>query len=125
MATIYYDSDGNLEHLKGQTIAVIGYGSQGHAHALNAQDSGLDVVVGLRKGSTSWAEAEAEGLRVEEVAGAAAVGHDQDAGPGGGCRPAGVRIGSGGGWRSACGGNTDEREDGHMDEVRHGDGGIA
>ena len=74
MATIYYDSDGNLEHLKGQTIAVIGYGSQGHAHALNAQDSGLDVVVGLRKGSTSWAEAEAEGLRVEEVAGAAAVG---------------------------------------------------
>ena len=74
MATIYYDSDGNLEHLKGQTIAVIGYGSQGHAHALNAQDSGLDVVVGLRKGSTSWAEAEAEGLRVEEVAGAAALG---------------------------------------------------
>ena len=74
MATIYYDSDGNLEHLKGQTIAVIGYGSQGHAHALNAKDSGLDVVVGLRKGSTSWAEAEAEGLRVEEVAEATAVG---------------------------------------------------
>ena len=51
MATIYYDDDANLQHLGGQTIAVIGYGSQGHAHARNAMESGLDVVVGLRRGS--------------------------------------------------------------------------
>ena len=74
MATIYYDSDANLEHLRGSTIAVIGYGSQGHAHALNAKDSGLDVVVGLRRGSASWAEAERAGLRVVEVAEAAKAG---------------------------------------------------
>ncbi len=72
--TIYYDDDANLQHLQGQTIAVIGYGSQGHAHALNAQESGLDVVVGLRRGSASWAEAEAAGLRVLEVPEAAAAG---------------------------------------------------
>ncbi len=69
--TIYYDADANLEHLAGQTIAVIGYGSQGHAHALNAQESGLNVVVGLRRGSKSWAQAERDGLRVLEVAEAA------------------------------------------------------
>ncbi len=74
MATIYYDDDANLEHLAGQTIAVIGYGSQGHAHALNAKESGLDVIVGLRRGSASWAEAEAAGLRVLEVADAAREG---------------------------------------------------
>jgi ketol-acid reductoisomerase len=74
MATIYYDDDANLEHLAGQTIAVIGYGSQGHAHALNAKESGLDVVVGLRRDSSSWAEAEAAGLRVLEVADAAREG---------------------------------------------------
>ena len=74
MATIYYDSDANLEHLAGQTIAVIGYGSQGHAHALNAKESGLDVVVGLRRSSKSWAEAEQAGLRVMEVAEAAKTG---------------------------------------------------
>jgi ketol-acid reductoisomerase len=74
MPNIYYDSDANLEHLQGQTIAIIGYGSQGHAHALNAMDSGLDVVVGLRKGSASWSEAEAAGLRVMEVADAAKAG---------------------------------------------------
>jgi len=74
MATIYYDDDANLEHLRGQTIAVIGYGSQGHAHALNAKDSGLDVVVGLRKGSSSWAQAEEAGLKVMEVADAAQAG---------------------------------------------------
>ncbi len=71
MATIYYDADANLENLAGQTIAVIGYGSQGHAHALNAHESGLDVVVGLRRGSKSWAQAERDGLRVLEVAEAA------------------------------------------------------
>lgn len=74
MATIYYDDDANLAQLDGQTIAVIGYGSQGHAHALNAKESGLKVVVGLRRGSLSWAEAEAAGLQVMEVAAAAAAG---------------------------------------------------
>ncbi len=74
MATIYYDNDANLEHLRDQTIAIIGYGSQGHAHALNAKDSGLNVVVGLRKGSASWGEAEAAGLRVMEVGAAAKAG---------------------------------------------------
>lgn len=74
MANIYYDSDANLEHLSGATIAVLGYGSQGHAHALNAKESGLDVVVGLRKGSSSWQQAEAAGLKVMEVAEAAKAG---------------------------------------------------
>ncbi len=74
MATIYYDDDANLEHLSGQTIAVIGYGSQGHAHALNAMESGLEVVVGLRKDSTSWQQAEQAGLRVMEVEAAAEAG---------------------------------------------------
>ncbi len=74
MATIYYDDDANLDHLRDQTIAIIGYGSQGHAHALNARDSGLDVVVGLRKGSASWAEADGAGLRVMEVDAAAKAG---------------------------------------------------
>ncbi|HEX7000066.1 MAG TPA: ketol-acid reductoisomerase [Trueperaceae bacterium] len=74
MAKIYYDSDANLQHLEGQTIAVIGYGSQGHAHALNARDSGCKVVVGLRRGSNSWAAAEAAGLEVMEVPAAAAAG---------------------------------------------------
>jgi ketol-acid reductoisomerase len=71
MATIYYDDDANLEHLAGQTIAVIGYGSQGHAHALNAKESGLDVIVGLRRGAASWRQAEEAGLRVTDVATAA------------------------------------------------------
>ncbi len=74
MANIYYDSDANLQHLSGKTIAVLGYGSQGHAHALNAKESGADVVVGLRRGSASWAEAEAAGLKVMEVPEAAAAG---------------------------------------------------
>jgi len=74
MATIYYDDDANLDHLRGQTIAVIGFGSQGHAHALNAKDSGLEVVVGLRRGSASWGDAEAAGLRVMEVGAAAEAG---------------------------------------------------
>jgi ketol-acid reductoisomerase len=72
--TIYYDDDANLAHLDGQTVAVIGYGSQGHAHALNAKESGANVVVGLRRGSASWAQAEAAGLRVLEVAEAAKAG---------------------------------------------------
>src|SRR5262245_61919069 len=64
MATIYYDSDSDQELIKGKKVAVIGYGSQGHAHALNLKESGVEVVVGLREGSSSWSEAEAEGLTV-------------------------------------------------------------
>ena len=70
-AKIYYDQDADLGLLKGRKIAIIGYGSQGHAHALNLKDSGQDVVVGLYKGSKSWAKAEKEGLRVASVAEAA------------------------------------------------------
>ena len=64
MAKIYYDRDADLEDLAGKTVAVIGYGSQGHAHALNLKDSGVSVVVGLPAGSRSRAKAEAEGLTV-------------------------------------------------------------
>ena len=59
MATMYYDKDADLSLLKGRKIAVIGYGSQGHAHALNLKDSGCDVMIGLYPGSKSWAQAEA------------------------------------------------------------------
>ncbi len=72
MAKVYYEKDGNLSYLRGHTVAVIGYGSQGHAHALNLRDSGIDVVVGLYKGSPSWAKAEAAGVTVLPVAEAAA-----------------------------------------------------
>ena len=71
MATIYYDADANLELIQQKRIAVIGYGSQGHAHALNMRDSGCDVVVGLPPGSKSRAKAEADGLRVLTPADAA------------------------------------------------------
>ena len=64
MAKIYYDKDANLSLLEGKKIAVLGYGSQGHAHSLNLKDSGMDVVVGLYEGSKSWAKAEADGLTV-------------------------------------------------------------
>src|SRR3954452_8875220 len=67
----FYEKDGNLDRLKGRTIAIIGYGSQGHAHALNLRDSGLDVVVGLYPGSKSWQKAEAAGLRVLSTSDAA------------------------------------------------------
>jgi ketol-acid reductoisomerase len=66
-AKIYYDQDADLGLLKGKKIAVIGYGSQGHAHALNLKDTGLDVMVGLYKGSKSWAKAEKDGLAVATV----------------------------------------------------------
>ena len=72
-AKIYYDQDADLGLLKNKKIAVIGYGSQGHAHALNLRDSGQDVVVGLYKGSKSWAAAEKDGLRVTTVPEAAAT----------------------------------------------------
>jgi len=64
MAKLYYDKDADLGLLKGKTIGIIGYGSQGHAHALNHRDSGLEVMVGLYKGSKSWDKAKAEGLKV-------------------------------------------------------------
>src|SRR5438067_8137781 len=70
-AHIYTETDAPIEPLKGKKVAVIGYGSQGHAHALNARDSGLDVMVGLYQGSKSWAQAELAGLKVAEVAEAA------------------------------------------------------
>jgi ketol-acid reductoisomerase len=68
MATIYYDKDANLDLLKKRKVAVIGYGSQGHAHALNLKDSGVDVRVGLAAGSRSKAKAEGAGLKVLTVA---------------------------------------------------------
>jgi len=69
---IYYDKDADLGRLDAKTVAVIGYGSQGHAHAQNLKASGVEVVVGLRKDSTSWPKAEAAGLRVATAAEAAA-----------------------------------------------------
>jgi len=74
MANIYYDEDADLGLLEGKAIAIIGFGSQGHAHALNLRDSGCQVVVGLYEGSKSWPKAEAEGLRVMTVAEAAEAG---------------------------------------------------
>lgn len=74
MANIYYEEDCNLSFLKGKTVAIIGYGSQGHAHALNLKDSGVNVVVGLYEGSKSKAVAEAAGLEVLSVAEAAEKG---------------------------------------------------
>ena len=71
MATVYYDSDADPKALRGKTIAVIGYGSQGHAHAQNLRDSGNDVIVGLQAGSRSWAKAEQDGFTVRETADAA------------------------------------------------------
>ncbi|MCC6976365.1 MAG: ketol-acid reductoisomerase [Anaerolineae bacterium] len=67
MATLYYDKDADLAVLKDKTVAVIGYGSQGHAHALNLRDSGVKVVVGLHEGSKSRAKAEADGVTVMSV----------------------------------------------------------
>jgi ketol-acid reductoisomerase len=71
MARMYYDEDANLDLLTGKTVAIIGYGSQGHAHALNLKDSGVNVIVGLYPGSKSTAKAEAAGLTVKNVADAA------------------------------------------------------
>src|SRR5699024_6579860 len=71
MAKMYYDGDANLDLLKGKTVAIIGYGSQGHAHALNLKDSGVNVIVGLYEGSKSWAKAESQGLTVMTAAEAA------------------------------------------------------
>jgi len=71
---VFYDDDADLGLLEGRTVAVLGYGSQGHAHALNLRDSGVDVVVGLRSGSSSVEEARAAGLEVTDVGDAASRG---------------------------------------------------
>ena len=76
MAKIFYDTDANLDLIKDKTIGIIGFGSQGHAHALNLRDSGCNVMVGLYPGSKSWQQAQMAGLRVgtvEEVARAADI----------------------------------------------------
>lgn len=67
MVKMYYEKDTDLNYLKGKKVAIIGYGSQGHAHALNLHDKGIDVVVGLYKGSKSWEVAENDGLKVTTV----------------------------------------------------------
>mgnify|MGYP000768279110 CR=1 FL=1 len=74
MAKMYYEKDCDINYLNGKKIAIIGYGSQGHAHALNLKDSGCDVCVGLRAGSKSWAVAEKDGLKVMTVPEAAKWG---------------------------------------------------
>jgi ketol-acid reductoisomerase len=71
---IFYDKDADLSKLEGKTVAILGYGSQGHAHALNLKDSGVDVVVGLRSDSSSRAKAEEHGLEVLDIAEAASRG---------------------------------------------------
>jgi ketol-acid reductoisomerase len=71
---MFYDDDADLERLRGRTVAIIGYGSQGHAHALNLKDAGVSVVVGLRPGSGSVEKARAHGLRVRDPADAASLG---------------------------------------------------
>jgi ketol-acid reductoisomerase len=71
---MFYDDDADLSQLDGKTVAILGYGSQGHAHALNLKESGVEVVVGLRAGSSSVAEAEGAGLEVVDVADAASRG---------------------------------------------------
>ena len=68
MGTMFYEHDADLSLLDGKTVAVIGYGSQGHAHALNLHESGVDVVVGLYTGSKSWKKAEEDGLKVMTAA---------------------------------------------------------
>ena len=85
MAEMFYDDDADLSVIQGRKVAVIGYGSQGHAHALNLRDSGVDVRVGLAEGSKSRAKAEAEGLTVLVGGGRGRGGRprrDPHAGPG-------------------------------------------
>ncbi len=74
MSKMYYEKDCDLSYLNGKKVSIIGYGSQGHAHALNLKDSGCDVIVGLREGSKRWAEAESHGLTVMTVSEAAKAG---------------------------------------------------
>src|SRR4051812_13188333 len=70
---VLYDKDADLSNLEGKTVAILGYGSQGHAHALNLKDSGIKVVVGLRPDSSSRDDAEGEGLEVMDIADAASA----------------------------------------------------
>ena len=81
MAKIFYQADCDINVLKGKTVAIIGYGSQGHAHALNLHESGVDVVVGLYEGSKSWAKAEQAGLKVMTAADAAKAARHRCARP--------------------------------------------
>lgn len=74
MAKMYYESDCNLGLLKGKTVAILGYGSQGHAHAQNLKDSGVEVVVGLHPSSKSRQKAIDDGLKVVDTAEAAKIG---------------------------------------------------
>src|SRR4051795_11662016 len=74
LAGMIYDADADLSLLEGKTVAILGYGSQGHAHALNLHDSGVDVVVGLRPDSSSVDKAKGDGLQVESIADAASRG---------------------------------------------------
>jgi ketol-acid reductoisomerase len=71
---VYYDKDADLRYLKGKRVTILGYGSQGHAHANNLRDSGVEVIVGLKPGSASWPKAENMGLRVLETAEAVKIG---------------------------------------------------
>ena len=73
MAKLYHQEDCNLSLLDGKKVAIIGYGSQGHAHALNLKDSGVDVIIGLYEGSKSWAKAEKAGFTVMTAADAATL----------------------------------------------------
>ena len=73
-ARIFYQQDCDLQYLADKTVAIIGYGSQGHAHALNLKESGVNVIVGLYNGSRSWAKAESQGLTVMTAADAAQYG---------------------------------------------------
>ena len=68
MAKMYYEKDCDLNKLDGKKIAIVGYGSQGHAHALNLRDSGCDVIIGLRQGGKSWPVAGKDGFTVMPVA---------------------------------------------------------
>ena len=70
-AKLYHQEDCNLDYLAGKTIAIVGYGSQGHAHALNLKESGCNVIIGLYEGSKSWARAEEQGFEVFTTAEAA------------------------------------------------------
>jgi ketol-acid reductoisomerase len=68
MMKVFYDKDADLSLITGRQVTIVGYGSQGHAHAQNLRDSGVNVTVGLRRDGASWAKAEAAGLNVAEVA---------------------------------------------------------
>src|SRR6058998_3779624 len=74
LAGMIYDDDADLSLLEGKTVAILGYGSQGHAHALNLHDSGIDVVVGLREDSSSVEKATSDGLEVDSITNAASRG---------------------------------------------------